>query len=170
MTSNSKGFSLIQFVLTILLVSIVTYVGFNGLSQNSDAARYEATRSQLAALQVAILGDAKKTKPTRQASAMSADWGSLPVALSSLMTAQTPAWAFNSVNGIGGGWNGPYVTGLTSANVSKDAWKRALVYTTAAGHDHQLRVGWCRRRKLLRHGSRTQYSTLNGRPLSTEDS
>lgn len=134
--SKSPGFTLVEMVITILLLSILAGVTLSNLSSQMDSQRYEATRERLDLLRSAIVGDGSvnNSQGYRTSFGYHGDWGSMPGALSNLNTAQAPAWGFNTTYGFGVGWNGPYIKDAFTASSSytTDAWGRNLVYNSGA--------------------------------------
>jgi len=126
----SKGFTLIEMLLVITLVAILGTMTYSQLRGNSDANRFEITRSRLEAIRVAIQGDTTVDKEgQRRHFGFHGDMGRLPATLNELVVqGAQPAWSFNTFFGIGAGWRGPYVDDPT---IAKDGWGRTFLYTTA---------------------------------------
>jgi len=129
------GFTLIELVLTILLIGLMAGVSVPYLKDSANASRYEATREKMEKIREAMLGTpAVDNSGRRTQFGYVGDWGGLPLALSSLVTAQTPAWTMNTAQAIGAGWRGPYLEEkmLGSEGVTKDKWGFTFAYNPAA--------------------------------------
>jgi len=129
------GFSLVELLLVLVLVSIFGTLTYTQLKGTSDAGRFEVTRSRLDAIRVAVQGDTSVDKEGhRRHFGYHGDMGRLPSTLTELVTrGAQPAWAFNTYYGVGAGWRGPYVSTEVVGDISidKDAWGNTFIYNTA---------------------------------------
>ncbi len=140
MTSSRRidgeaAFTLVEFVLVILLMGILAGVSIPFVRDNQNAQRYQVTKAKLEALRAAILGDSTvDAAGSRTHFGYVGDMGRLPTALSNLTTAETPAFSFDSTYGFGSGWRGPYVSLelIGTQPVDKDEWGNSLVYSPSA--------------------------------------
>lgn len=132
---SKKAFTLIEVVLTMLLLALFAGIGAVIVGENADASRFEQTRQHLEKIRQAIVGDTSlNPKSSRRTNfGFTGDWGGLPSAMSNLTTNPGSAYSFNSTYGFGAGWRGPYITSAISGIDSlKDAWDRALVLDVVA--------------------------------------
>jgi prepilin-type N-terminal cleavage/methylation domain-containing protein len=131
---NQSGWTLIELITVIgllgLLASATVYVG-----NNIDAAKYEETKSKMKIIRTAILGDESvDASGHRNHFGYVGDMGRLPAALTDLVTRGTqPTWAYDTTQGFGSGWRGPYVNSqlIDAPSVANDAWGTAFVYNTS---------------------------------------
>lgn len=113
--SAHSGFTLIELVLIIVIVGIITAVAVINMSESLDTAKVEATKSELDALALAIVGNPALTAVgARTDFGYVGDVGSIPPNLDAL--AQNPGGYAT--------WEGPYIDkGNTTTNeYKKDGW------------------------------------------------
>jgi len=125
----------VEVMLVIILVSLLAGITVPMVRDSSNATKYEATREKMEKIREAMIGtDSVDNSGRRHQFGYVGDWGGLPVALSSLVAAQTPAWALDTAQAIGVGWRGPYLEDryVGPEGVSKDKWGFTFVYNTAA--------------------------------------
>lgn len=134
MKTSQQGFTLIEVLMAVILLSILAAVSISLVGSNVDANRYEETRAKMEVIRTAIVGDSSvDANGQRTHFGYHGDWGSLPAALTNLTTSQAPAWTFDNTYGFGAGWNGPYAqTSFTASSLTQDAWGRNFVYSPAA--------------------------------------
>lgn len=129
-----KGFTLVEVVLVVLLLSILGTITFTNLADQTDSRRYEETRAKMEAIRVAILGDdSVDEQGSRTKFGYLGDMGRLPVTLDSLVTqGSQPTYAFDTFYGFGSGWRGPYISEqfTAGASVSVDGWGNNFTYAT----------------------------------------
>jgi prepilin-type N-terminal cleavage/methylation domain-containing protein len=119
---NSKsGFTLIELVITIIIIGIVTTVALVNMSSSLDTARHEHTKAELDALAFAIVGNPSLyTSGARSDFGYVGDVGGLPPNLDAL------------VSNPGGfaTWRGPYLeSGSGSTAFKEDGWGVVYLYT-----------------------------------------
>jgi len=134
---SKSAFTLIELVMVILLISALATYLYSEFDYSTDAARFEATRAKMKALNNAIMGmETSGDNESRRISyGFFGDIGRLPSSLGELTTqGALPSWAFNNTYGVGAGWRGPYVAPTDSSSSSSflDAWGNAIVLNTAA--------------------------------------
>ena len=111
---NQNGFTLIELVLIIVLLSVIASVAMRNMTSTINTAQYENTKKELDQLAYAIVGNPHTyTNGARTDFGYVGDVGALPPNLDALY--QNPG-GFSS-------WNGPYITNGTANNdYKKDAW------------------------------------------------
>ncbi len=137
---GTRGFTLVEILLAVLLVSILSAVGIGQYLDFTKDARTVVTQQKLAALKLAITGDGRfyaSGAPTRLG--YEANCLGLPGTLTDLVTqpgAGTCASAYNPYTKQG--WRGPYVSN-TDPGWDKDAWGHAIQYFSAGPPARTLR-------------------------------
>ncbi len=119
---SQSGFTLIELVITIIVVGIITGVAVINMSSSLDTAKYESTKSELDELAYSIAGNpALIGNGTRTDFGYVGDIGNLPLNLSALV--QNP--------GSYATWNGPYLdrSDTTSTAYKKDGWGVDYTYS-----------------------------------------
>lgn len=131
LTDNSRhrekarqgGFTLIEVILTIVIMGILVATTMRALKPVAETARIEQTKQEMDELQTAILGDATlENNGTRNDFGYVGDVGSLPPNLTALAS-NTGGYAT---------WRGPYIkTGFIGAgnDYLTDAWGADYVYS-----------------------------------------
>ncbi|MGZ3711941.1 MAG: type II secretion system protein GspG [Bdellovibrionota bacterium] len=136
---KSSGFTLVETVMVIGLVSILA-VGMIGLLTNDvNGDRYDETVTKIRAVRAALIGDTNVNLGGSRASfGYLGDMGGLPstaqgLAALSVAPAGAAAYSVDAVNRFGHGWNGPYLSAtIGGKDPFKDAWGRNFTYTFAA--------------------------------------
>lgn len=131
----SRGFTLIEIVLSVALLGILATISFQLLSGTNHALKYEETRQKMEAIRKAILGDdSLDSRGNKTSFGYFGDMGMLPATLTSLTTQGSQAlWTFDPTFSVGAGWRGPYYLDkfTNSSPVDKDAWGNALSWATS---------------------------------------
>lgn len=133
--STSKGFTLLEMVFVVLMISIIATMTTSLFLRGSDAEQFEATRQKMESIRKAILGSNQlDPRGMRTDFGYHGDMGQLPTSLSLLTAAQTPAWAYVATYGFGAGWKGPYYSPryFDPYTINTDAWGRAFVFNTTS--------------------------------------
>lgn len=147
--SCSRGFTLVELLLVVTILSAVAWMSTSVLMDSSDQLRFDDTRNRLQAIRRSILGDSTRTmNGSPVISGYVADMGALPPSLAALLSreycsgkpkATTPAacaatpsgtWvsqathAYDATHGLWHGWNGPYLTAAELIGYPKfqDGW------------------------------------------------
>jgi prepilin-type N-terminal cleavage/methylation domain-containing protein len=129
---HSSGFSLIELLMVITLISILVGIGVSQYIDFSKDARTAVTNTKLNAIKIAIIGDARFVgagKNSKQGYEIHCV--GLPSALADLATqpaAGTCASTYDPFTKRG--WRGPYVNS-TDSTWNTDAWGTAFVYSSA---------------------------------------
>lgn len=118
--SRQSGFTLIEIVITIIIIGILASVAVRQMSSSVDTAKYEQTKQELDQLAIAIRGN-----PAVYGSGSESDFGyvgdvgALPPNLTALV--QNPG-GYTS-------WKGPYIDrGFNPTDFATDAWGVAYNY------------------------------------------
>jgi prepilin-type N-terminal cleavage/methylation domain-containing protein len=141
MKAPRGGFTLIEVVVIIAVLSILAAMAVPYAAQLIDRSKTEATRTEMETLYNAIMGDPKI--PT---GGFFGDVGRLPNNLDQIYNRTAPPLPAPPAGPPGGGflgvkvgWYGPYVnTGYTATGYRTDAWGTAYAYSPATG---QIRSG-----------------------------
>jgi len=130
----------IEILMAIVLISIVTLVAMDVISDTVSEGRFEETVSKMTAIQNAMIGDSSLMESgSRTSFGFLGDVGAIPTAaqgIASLVSQPTPAlpaYAMNATARFGLGWNGPYLSNMSSGtDYTKDGWGNAFVYSPTA--------------------------------------
>ncbi len=136
--SENAGFTLLEILMAVALLSVISVVSIDVISDTLNENRFQDTVSKLQQIANAMVGDASlKENGARTSFGFLGDIGALPTAGQGIAALVTnpglPAWAVNAGVRFGLGWNGPYLqSGNSGTDYTKDAWGNALVYDPAA--------------------------------------
>lgn len=137
---KSRGFTLIEILASIAILSALTVVSLTSISGVVDDARFTQTVREIEQLRNALVGETQRLETgLRKNYGYLGDMGALPTTsqgldvLSSLPTGVS-SWAIQSSYGIGVGWRGPYISNTFDTDYFKDAWGNDYIYAnTGAG-------------------------------------
>jgi general secretion pathway protein G len=121
MTSrHERGFTLIEVVITIIILGILSGVAVRQLNSTVSTAQFEQTKQEMEALSQAIVGNPMAySAGTRVDFGYVGDVGAMPPNLDALV--QNP--------GAYATWKGPYLSrGKTNTDFKLDGWGTAYVY------------------------------------------
>ncbi len=126
---RGAGFTLIEVIVVIAVVSILAAMAVPYAVKFLDQAREEATRKQVLEMNRAIFGD-----PGGPTAGYLGNMGSLPAVLSRLNTQGPQAGRTYGTLGVKYGWDGPYVNvGFSAGAYLVDGWGTNLLYNAATG-------------------------------------
>ncbi|MBU1862121.1 MAG: prepilin-type N-terminal cleavage/methylation domain-containing protein [Candidatus Omnitrophica bacterium] len=129
MRLHSRGFSLTELILVIVILAIIAAVAIPKMGEIAENARISATEKEMMELVRAIIGD-----PETGFQGYLDDIGSLPTQLSNLYSSsgESPYNPFTKT-----GWNGPYIDqrkrdilgdgGELELDILYDAWDQPYV-------------------------------------------
>lgn len=135
MMKRNSGFTLIEILMSIMLMGILTAVSISAIESFADDAAFEKTYKRMLDIRTALIGDLDTNKQgLREYYGYLGDIGELPDALQGLNAlldrpGNVSSWAFDNTARIGSGWRGPYLKGTTGVNWLKDAWGRDFEYS-----------------------------------------
>jgi prepilin-type N-terminal cleavage/methylation domain-containing protein len=118
--ANSRGFTLIELVIVIIILSILATVATRQLGTTVDTAKYEQTKNEMDALAAAIRGSEELYESgARTDFGYVGDVGALPPNLDALV--QNPGGYAT--------WKGPYIDrGIAVDDFKKDGWGASYTY------------------------------------------
>ena len=131
--ARSSGFSLIEVIVVIAVISILASMAVPYAVQVIDQSRTEATRKEIEAIHKAIVGD-----PALGTAGYVGDMGRLPQAPAYLgqLNTQVPGQPNRSTGSLGVkmGWWGPYInTGFDANAYRRDEWGTDYAYNPGTG-------------------------------------
>ncbi len=130
---NKKAFTLIELILTIILIGILATMTAPFLGTEDEAEKFELTKKKMEKIREAIMGnDSKDAKGERKSFGYFGDFGRLPGSLNVLESEESPTWSFDTSCMIGAGWRGPYYSSDFGDpySISTDRWGKAFIYST----------------------------------------
>ncbi|BCX82751.1 hypothetical protein MIT9_P2337 [Methylomarinovum caldicuralii] len=143
--TRQTGLTLLELVVSLLVMTILTSVAITSVSGIQEQARYEKTVRLLEEFRKAIVGDDDWSKGIR---AYAFDMGTLPPNLRALIVPQSPAWRIVTVNAgtdsqfyMGRGWRGPYLYASSSPD-DPDALRDSWGGVTNPTYDNDQYYGW----------------------------
>lgn len=135
---RNKGFTLIEVLMSIMLMGILTAVSLSAIEGFSNDAAFEKTYKRMTDIRTALVGDLDTNKQgLREYFGYLGDVGALPNSLQTLSAlldqpGNVSSWGFDSTARIGVGWRGPYLKGTTGVNWLVDAWGNSFTYDPTA--------------------------------------
>lgn len=140
--SQQLGFTLLELLVVVSLLGLLSLTAVALFDNAGDQDRFEATRSRLASIRTAIIGDISRTlNGEPMLSGYVADMGRLPSNIAELLSQNVggvsqvawKGWDISGVSGtLYGGWRGPYLFGTPEASGTtfRDGWGTASVSPT----------------------------------------
>jgi prepilin-type N-terminal cleavage/methylation domain-containing protein len=130
--SPQAGFTLLELIIVIFMLSSLALMSVFFVDSADDQARFEATRTRLAQLRYAMVGDANRMlNGETELYGFVADMGRLPENLQELIEPPDDSllWQAREIDGmvtesIWSGWRGPYLPAMPEASMStfRDGW------------------------------------------------
>lgn len=117
--SNSRGFTLIELVIVIIIISVLAGIASMQFFSKLDSAKYSATMAEMNAIAFAIAGNPDiYANGARSDFGYVGDIGAMPPSLDAL--AANPGYST---------WDGPYIRGdFDSDDFKRDAWNVEYVF------------------------------------------
>jgi len=123
---NCHGWTLIELVIVIVVLGIMAAVAVPEFADMADSSRINATKQEMLALKVAIVGDPSATSGGVYINrGYEGDVGFVPSALTDLAAKPDSVSSYNPLTRLG--WNGPYIDSCSGEYLT-DAWSIAYVF------------------------------------------
>ncbi len=141
-----KGFTLLELLIVVFLLSMVALSAASFLSEVDDQLRYEDSLARIANVREAALGRTLTVDGRPLLSGFVSDIGRLPDSLAELLRpGPLPSYAFDPATGLAAGWRGPYLDVLpellSGQRHLRDGWGNDLLLSRAGTDlDTSLRV------------------------------
>jgi prepilin-type N-terminal cleavage/methylation domain-containing protein len=122
---ENSGFTMIEMVLTIVIIGILISVAVQQISPMTDTFKYEETRAEMDRLAYAMIGDADVNAKSAHYFGYVGDIGAMPPNLDAL-AANTESYST---------WAGPYINSdfeQDSNDYKIDAWRADYIYSGGA--------------------------------------
>ncbi len=123
MRHMGRGFSLLEVLVAIALMSTAAMLALDSVSDQDNQNRFDITRSRVDAIRDAIVGEPQVINGSLQLNGFVADMGRLPANVDELFISPcsgTCDWAYNAESELWSGWNGPYIHAIN--NDYRDGW------------------------------------------------
>lgn len=141
--SSKQGFTLIEILVSIAMMSVLTTVALTTMGSVVDDARFSQTTREIEQIRNALVGETQRLETgLRKNYGFLGDVGALPTTAQGLSvlfsegaasSAGLSMWSVHSSYGIGSGWKGPYLTNTDDQDYTRDAWGNAYVYANTGG-------------------------------------
>ncbi|MFC1554493.1 Tfp pilus assembly protein FimT/FimU [candidate division KSB1 bacterium] len=124
LTKNSKGFTLIELILVIVVLGIISAVAVPKIGNTIRNAKINTTKDEMMKLKIALIGDAEvRVGAIVINKGYRGDMAMDPAAWADLVNAPAdPDLLYNRFTRMG--WNGPYIEDDGELGFSKDSWDR----------------------------------------------
>ena len=113
MIQKAYGFTLVEVLMTILLISILTVLSISEVQDTVEEDYFESTLQEMKEIRKALIGDVEKTQGGKRSDfGYLGDVGSLPSAAQGIAalltnTVGVSAVSVNTTYRVGTGWNRP---------------------------------------------------------------
>ncbi len=135
--SRERGFTMIEILATLLIMSVFTVIALTGMGAVVDDARFNQTLREMEQIRGALAGETQRLETgLRKDYGYMGDVGQLPASaqgISALLSQPVgvASWSINASYGVGFGWRGPYlIPTSTDQDFTKDAWGNNYIYTS----------------------------------------
>jgi prepilin-type N-terminal cleavage/methylation domain-containing protein len=137
---SEQGFTLIEVLLTLLLIGILVAVAVPQFSDYGNDAKNAVTKNRMNSLKAAISGDARFVSSGQLTSiGFEATCVGLPTTLTDLITQPTSGTCAATYDPFAQrGWRGPYVSS-TDTTWNLDGWGNAIQYFSSGPPARTLR-------------------------------
>jgi prepilin-type N-terminal cleavage/methylation domain-containing protein len=145
--TRESGFTLVEIMAAIAIMSVFTVVALTGMTNVVDDARFSQTVREMEQIRNAFVGETQRLETgLRKNYGYLGDMGTLPTSAQGIGALSTQpgsatAWSINATYGIGTGWKGPYISNTFDQDFTKDAWGTNYVYdNTISGSTGQATI------------------------------
>ncbi|MFC1557866.1 prepilin-type N-terminal cleavage/methylation domain-containing protein [candidate division KSB1 bacterium] len=129
---KNKGFTLMELVIVVVILGFLAAVAIPKFSGIVNDSRINAVKSEMQEIEIAIVGDAAVVSGgVSTHRGYFGDTGHMPAQLMDLINkpASDSTWDRSANNGIGSGWNGPYVRDDGTGAIFTDVWGNPYILT-----------------------------------------
>lgn len=127
--SESRGFTLIELIIIIVVLGIISTVAVAKYSDFLNESKVQSAKTEMAELKKAIVGNPSAVAGGRYSDVgFEGDVGHPPAALVDLVRKPDTVAEYNAIARLG--WHGPYIDS-SGGDYLKDAWGVNYVYSAA---------------------------------------
>ena len=131
--NKNKGFTLVEIVIVIVILGFLAAAAIPKFTGMVEESRINATKNEMQEIEIAIMGASSAVSGgVATQRGYFGDVGYMPAQLTDLVTkpAADSAWNRAANNGLGAGWNGPYLNDDGSGSLLRDAWGNSYILTS----------------------------------------